>query len=136
MMRDTWQSSILRSEKNKSRASNSTHQTAPGPRGYPIIGLLHKFMQDPLQFLVDVGDQYGDVVRMRLGPRLVHLLNHPNHIKYILQDNYSNYCKRFKNMKSVFGEGLGTTDGDFWRHQRRLSQPTSLSTRLQNLSAI
>ncbi|MFQ5990792.1 MAG: cytochrome P450, partial [Candidatus Methylomirabilales bacterium] len=65
----------------------------PGPRGYPLLGLLHKAWQDPPRFFLDVALRYGEVVRLRMGVHRAYLLSHPEHIKHVLQDNFLNYVK-------------------------------------------
>lgn len=97
---------------------------APGPRYLTPFGMLADFRRGPLQFHMNTA-KFGDVVRCQTGPFCSHLLPHPAHVKYVLQDNNQNYGRSsFMTMiKSVVGEGLLTSDGDFWRRQRRLAQP-------------
>jgi cytochrome P450 len=46
-------------------------------------------------------------------------------VKHILQTNNKNYVKSYgyRVLKVLLGEGLLTSEGDFWRKQRRLIQP-------------
>jgi cytochrome P450 len=46
-------------------------------------------------------------------------------VKHVLQDNNQNYVKGpiIERTKILIGEGLFTSEGDFWRRQRRLAQP-------------
>ena len=53
-------------------------KTAPGPRGRPLLGNLLDFRRDVLALLLDGRRLFGDVVRFRLGPLLVHLVAHPD----------------------------------------------------------
>jgi hypothetical protein len=39
--------------------STLVEKAAPGPRGYPVLGLLHKAWQDPPQFFLDAALRYG-----------------------------------------------------------------------------
>lgn len=104
----------------------------PGPRGFPIVGVLPRVWQNPLQYLLDAACQYGDVVQLRPGPSRVYLLSHPDDIKYVLQDNARNYRKslRIKRIRPLFGNGLTTSEGELWRRQRRLMQPAFQPQRL------
>lgn len=81
--------------------------------------------------------RYGDIVRHRMGPLVVHVLRHPDHIKYVLQENHENYHKGrgIKKMKAVLGEGLLTSDGDLWKREHRLAQPAFHRQRLAQLAA-
>src|SRR6266702_2845640 len=68
---------------------------APGPRGRPLFGSLDVLRTDPLLGLATAANQYGDVVRFRMGPRLAHvevyLLRNPEHVRHVLQENRANY---------------------------------------------
>lgn len=98
---------------------------APGPRGNPIMGNLAAYKCDPIAMLLRLQQQYGDVVRNRLGPFLTHAIAHPDYVQYVLQENHRNYVRGrfYDNFKMFFGDGLLTTDGDFWRRHRRVVQP-------------
>jgi cytochrome P450 len=70
--------------------------------------------------------QYGDIVRIRFLFWPAYLINHPDGIKHVLQENQQNYHKDFypyKIFKPLLGRGLVTNDGKSWLHQRRLMQP-------------
>ncbi len=100
-------------------------KTAPGPPGHVLLGNLLKVRQDRLKFLSDLTSQFGDVVRFRMGPKILHLINHPEYIKYVLEDNHKNYHKGIglAQAKPLLGEGLLTSEGKIWENQRRLVQP-------------
>jgi cytochrome P450 len=108
------------------------HHIPPGPRGFPLVGVLPRAWPDPLQYLLDAACHYGDVVQLRLGPSRVYLLSHPDDIQYVLQDNARNYRKssRIKRIRPLFGNGLSTSEGEVWRRQRRLMQPAFQPQRL------
>jgi cytochrome P450 len=76
--------------------------------------------------MVDAWRQHGDVVRLKLAQYQAHLISHPDHIKYVLQDNYPNYTKLQRvddKFTQVAGNGLVSSRGDFWLRQRRMTQP-------------
>lgn len=106
--------------------STAEERTAPGPRGHWLLGNLPEFRQDVLGLMVDSARRFGDVVRFRLGPQVIHLLNHPDHVSHVLQRNARNFDKHTRSarfIKSVTGDSLLTTNGEFWQRQRRLLQP-------------
>lgn len=108
-------------------------KTAPGPRGLFLLGNLLEFRRDVLQLLMDGQRQFGDVVRFRLGPMIVHLVNHPDHIRHVLvtsRDIYDKSTRSSAKIRSITGEGLLTSNGGFWLRQRRLMQPTFSQQRL------
>lgn len=99
---------------------------APGPEGVPVLGSLPKMWGDPLSFLLTSALVYGDVVRYKFGPKIAHLLTHPEHIKYVLQDNQKNFSKEtrgFITLREFLGMGLLTAEGETWLRQRRIAQP-------------
>ena len=65
----------------------------PGPRGLGLISTILSFQRDQLQTLVDLTSRYGDIVAYRFGPFPVVLLNHPEAVTRVLQDNHPNYGK-------------------------------------------
>lgn len=70
--------------------------------------------------------QYGDVVRIPTILGSFYLVNHPNGVKHVLQENYKNYDKDtldYHILRSLLGKGLLTDDGSSWLQQRRLMQP-------------
>jgi cytochrome P450 len=100
---------------------------APGPRGNLLLGsMLDMQRMDMLQFYAQNWRQYGDVVRFRMGPLVQFLVVQPEHIKHILATNNDNYTKGIgmTKLKILLGNGLFTSEGDFWRRQRRIMQPT------------
>ena len=65
----------------------------PGPRGYPILGVLPQLRSDPIRTFLDAADRYGDVAHLKAGPYHGFLLSDPAHIGHVLQDNARNYHK-------------------------------------------
>ena len=55
----------------------------------------------------------------------IYLLSDPGLIEYILVENNRNFTKTriLKRNRRLLGEGLLTSEGEFWRRQRRLAQP-------------
>jgi cytochrome P450 len=102
------------------------HKTAPGPDGHFLIGNLLAFRSDVLGLLLDSRRRYGDVVRFRLGPMLIHLVSHPDHVKRVLVTHAHRYNKDTRSsakIAGITGEGLLTNNGDAWLRPRRLMQP-------------
>jgi cytochrome P450 len=72
--------------------------------------------------------QYGDVYRIFAPSRGVYnyVINHPRDIKRVLLSNHRNYTKGegMDRVKILLGNGIMTSEGDFWRRQRRMMQPS------------
>ena len=67
---------------------------APGPPGSPVVGnLLASRQMDRLQYFAQAWQQYGDVVRLQMGPMPFHLLIKPEHVRRVLTAHADNYPK-------------------------------------------
>ncbi|HEX8202777.1 MAG TPA: cytochrome P450 [Isosphaeraceae bacterium] len=97
----------------------------PGPKGHWLRGHLGEFRADRLGFLTDCARAYGDVVAIRLGPARIWVLNHPDLVEEVLVHQNRRFIKHFALRAATpsLGRGLLTSEGDFWRRQRRLAQP-------------
>jgi cytochrome P450 len=86
---------------------------------------LREYARDPLGFLSGCAREYGDVVGLRFMGQNLYLLSDPDLIEYVLVENNRNFTKTriLKRNRRLLGEGLLTSEGGFWRRQRRLAQP-------------
>jgi cytochrome P450 len=97
----------------------------PGPRAFWPVGHVVQFRRDPLALLARVAREYGDVARFNAATQTVYVLNHPDHIRDLLVTHHARFKKgrALQRAKRLLGEGLLTSEADFWRRQRRLAQP-------------
>lgn len=93
--------------------------------GVPMLGNTLAFLRDPLAILHTLQQRYERVVHLRIGGRHQYLVLRPEDAKHVLQENNRNYGRSpaFQVLKIFLGNGLLTSEGDFWRRQRRLAQP-------------
>jgi cytochrome P450 len=86
---------------------------------------VREYARDPLGFLSRCVREYGDVVELRFMGQPIYLLADPGLIEYVLVENNRNFTKTriLKRNRRLLGEGLLTSEGEFWRRQRRLAQP-------------
>ena len=111
---------------------------APGPKGNFLVGTGIEFARDPLGFLTRCAREYGDVVRIRLVHMPVYLINHPDLLEEVLVTKNSNFIKSLdlRETRNVLGSGLLTSEGEFWRRQRRLAQPAFRHERIADYARI
>ncbi|MGF1478599.1 MAG: cytochrome P450 [Cyanophyceae cyanobacterium] len=89
--------------------------------------LLLKFRRQPLETLRKICDYHGDLVNFEIGNRSIAIVRDPEYIEQILVRKRKNFTKNtpgYKNLKLLLGEGLLTSEGDFWVKQRRMAQPS------------
>ncbi len=112
-------------------------QAAWLPRRAPL-GHFREFRRDPLGPFLRA-HEYGEVVRMRVGPVRVHTVFDPDAARRVLVDNHTNHDKQTRSydaLRRLLGNGLITGEGAFWRRQRRISQPAFHHARLANLAHV
>jgi cytochrome P450 len=98
----------------------------PRTRGLPVVGALPAFLRRPFDFFLAARERYGDIYTLDLGVVRWVILNHPRHAEYVLRDNSQNYRKGgglWDMLRTILGNGLVVSEGDFWLRQRRMIQP-------------
>lgn len=105
----------------------------PKAPGVVYFGNSFAYMRDPLAFLCTTRERHGDVVRVSLGPLKVVLVSHPDLVEDILVTRSRLFKKDafMQVLSPVLGQGLLTSEGDFWRKQRRLAQPAFHRARIE-----
>jgi cytochrome P450 len=106
----------------------------PGPRTLWPVGQVVQFRRDPLTLLARVAREYGDVARFNAATQTVYVLNHPDYIRDLLVTHHARFKKgrALQRAKRLLGEGLLTSEADFWRRQRRLAQPAFHKQRINS----
>jgi cytochrome P450 len=97
----------------------------PGPRGLNLLRHSLTFGHDWSGFLTRCARQYGDVIFFRFLNVPICLVAHPDGIEQVLVRNHANFLKSrdYRALKPVLGNGLLTSEGEFWQAQRKLIQP-------------
>ncbi|MEX0786183.1 MAG: cytochrome P450 [Dehalococcoidia bacterium] len=111
--------------RNETAPISAPSRDVPGPSSYWPLGQLAELQRDSTGMLERLVRTYGDIVRFRIFIWQNYLIAHPDHIKHVLQENPQNYHKGFlyEFLKPVVGEGLLTSEDEFWKRQRRIAQP-------------
>ncbi len=108
----------------------------PGPAdGFDLGG-----SDESLARLRDYFVKFGDTYRVFAPARGVYnyVINHPDDIKRVLLSNHRNYTKGegMDRVKILLGNGIMTSEGDFWRRQRRMMQPSFHRRVIDQFSAL
>jgi enediyne biosynthesis protein E7 len=96
----------------------------PGPTdGFDLGGT-----DESLALMRECFARFGDTYRVFAPGRGVYnvVINHPDDIKRVMLSNHRNYTKGegMDRVKILLGNGIMTSEGDFWRRQRRMMQPS------------
>jgi cytochrome P450 len=97
-----------------------------GPKPHLLLGNLPEFGRDILGFFTNCARDYGDVVRIHLGGWPAFMLNNPDDFETVLVTNHRNFIKHrwfWRHVRTLFGNGLLTSEGDDWVGQRKKMQP-------------
>jgi len=97
----------------------------PGPKGIPFLGVALPLSKDTSGYLTLMAREYPDMAYLKVVGLPVYYISNPDYVKHVLQVNNKNYHKgiKYKFLKLFLGEGLLTSEGEFWLKQRRLAQP-------------
>lgn len=118
--------------------ASSTKHSPPGPDSTFVLANLAMLQKDWLGFLARCTREYGDMVHLRLATMEIYLLNRPEYLEYVLVTNHHNFIKDFalRTHQAIYGNGLLTSEGNFWLRQRRLAQPAFHRARIAEYSKI
>ena len=104
-------------------ASSPAGEHPPGPDSQFDIGST----EDSLERMRELFARYGDIYRVYAPGRksYTYVIHHPDDVKRVLVSNHKNYTKGvgLDRVKILLGNGIMTSEGDFWRRQRYMMQP-------------
>jgi cytochrome P450 len=119
-------------------AAHFVRMRPPGPRGVPILGVLPALRRNPLAVFMSAARRFGDVVYLKIGLRRGFLITNPADVRHVLQDNARNYHKSplYAKLRMSLGNGLLTSEDEFWLRQRRIAQPAFHRQRIAALASV
>jgi len=83
--------------------------------------------EDSLERMSELFARYGDIYRVYAPGRksYTYVIHHPDDVKRVLVSNHKNYTKGvgLDRVKILLGNGIMTSEGEFWRRQRYMMQP-------------
>jgi cytochrome P450 len=116
-------------------------KTAPGPKPANNIieqfKLMRNYDNDAFGIVESGFRTYGDVWQITVGGVQQVMLAHPDHLHQVMvtdADKFTkdaNYKNKDKGLARFMGNGLVTSDGEFWKRQRKLMQPTFHARRIE-----
>ena len=83
---------------------------------------------DAIHRMTELFARHGDIYRFHSPARKAEMwvINHPDDVKRVLVSNHKNYTKGsgLDRVKILLGHGIMTSEGDLWRRQRYMMQPS------------
>lgn len=119
----------------------NTKTLLKGPARNIVGGELIPLLFNPIKHLEHLASTYGPFIQFQKGKNTRFLLLDPECLEHILVTNNSNYIKspRYRKLAPLMGDGLITSDGDFWKSQRKVVQPffnAEMATRFKTISQV
>ena len=100
--------------------------------------MLPAVRRNPTAVFMSAARRFGDVVYFKIGPRRGYLITNPADVRHVLQDNARNYHKSplYDKLRVSLGNGLLTSEDEFWLRQRRIAQPAFHRQRIAALASV
>lgn len=100
--------------------------TPPLVKSLPVVGEFPLLAWNKLDHMVELRARRGDIFTLDLGFTKIVCLCHPSQAQHVLRDQVKNYSKGnalWDAIRGLLGNGLPTSEGNFWMRQRRMMQP-------------
>lgn len=118
--------------------STAVRELSSLPRlpGLPVAGNLVAAQRDPIGMFERLALLGGDAGGLSFGPYKYLVVHTPELVQQLLVANAKSYFKSpsYRGLKMILGNGLITSEGDFWKRQRKLAQPAFHRERLAKLA--
>ncbi|MCW3128178.1 MAG: cytochrome [Bacteroidetes bacterium] len=101
-----------------------------------LIGHVGMMKVDAIGMVKNFIERYGNIFSLSVPFYKVVIVSKPEYARYVLLDNNKNYTKSiaYELLKPLLGLGLLTSEGDFWKQQRKLVQPAFHKRKLDELT--
>lgn len=102
-----------------------TAPPAPKEHRHWLFGHAGMLKHDAIGIVKLFIKNYGNIFSFSLPFAKAVIASNPEYARHVLQDNSKNYTKSlaYDLLKPLLGIGLLTSEGNFWKQQRKLAQP-------------
>ena len=108
------------------------------PSSHWFLKAALPFRADPTGFMVEKMREFGDIFLLPVPFYDIICIQSPDYAKHILVTQNRKYKKDIatRKLKIALGNGLLTSEGEFWRRQRRIAQPAFHRERLASMADV
>ncbi|MBS1623297.1 MAG: cytochrome P450 [Bacteroidetes bacterium] len=117
----------------------ATRKAPPTPKEkHWLVGHVNMLRDDAIGMIRGFIEGYGSIYSLSIPFHKGVVVSDPAFARYVLLDNNKNYTKSiaYDTLKPLLGMGLLTSEGDFWKQQRKLIQPAFHKKKLEELTAM
>lgn len=120
-------------------AEQNTLQAQPKPiKGFfQLLQVMQEFVSDTFGWAGRAFQQYGDLHMWQMGDVKQYMVIHPDHLYQVLVaqahkfHKNADYTDPQRGLARFLGSSLLTSDGEFWKRQRKLMQPAFHHKRIE-----
>ncbi|MEI6949556.1 cytochrome P450 [Paraflavisolibacter sp. H34] len=97
----------------------------PSPPGNRLWGHTALIARDPMGYLFGAALRYQPLCRLRMIGMDLYVTAHPDVVRQVFVSRADSFVKgpAFQTLSLLTGQGLVTSEGAFWKRQRRLANP-------------
>lgn len=111
---------------------NPSPPQVKSPRHW-LMGPAYYAQREPLKWIPKWIEDHGDIFTITSPVGRATVVARPEWARHVLVDQYSRYQRKsqaYQVLRILFGNGLVTSEGEYWRGQRKLIQPAFHRSRL------
>lgn len=119
----------------KKDTKDNSVKSLPIAKGHWLLGNIPSMGKNVLEHFIQREKELGPTFENPVPTIRLIATSEPAFMRHVLQTNHRNYKKgrAYDVLKLILGNGLVTSNGDFWQKQRRLAQPAFYKKNLADL---
>jgi len=121
-------------DSTKSKSALRQLPLPPGPSWWTMPKQISGLAQDPRGFMTHLAETWGPIMRYHIAMEKLVLVTEPELIEEVLVKKHSSFHKDpiTRLLEWVLGNGLVTSEDDFWKRQRKLMAPPLTKKQIQS----
>jgi cytochrome P450 len=101
---------------------------------FSLLRYAFLFRSNPLNGFVKLANRNGDLFKIKLFGQELYFVNHPDHIRHVLQDKYLDYPRAhtLEPFSELLGDGLFRADNELWERMHKTLLPAFHQEQINN----